>query len=90
METNVIEDRRDGYTAGKTWLEHATETERAELAAVFAGGGFRIHLSADTFPTLGSALGPSSTDSVEVNFSSSPWLSGFRDALVEDLGGEPG
>ena len=81
-----------GYEAAKRWIvEGATETERAELAAVFSGEQLRVFLMADVFPSLVSVLGSHrSPDSFEVDFSSSAWLSGFRAALVEELGGEPG
>ena len=55
------------------------------------GGGFKVNLSVDLFPSLVPTLRLyRSLDSLEVNFSSTPWLSGFRDAVIDGLGGEPG
>ena len=90
MDIGSTSDLTLGYEAGERWLERASESERSELAAAFAGGGFRIYLTDDTFPSLISVLGLyRSLDSIEVDFSTSPWLSGFRDAVIEHLGGEP-
>jgi len=90
--SGTAETAGEGYEAGKRWIvEGAAETERAELAAIFAGGAFRVFLLTEVFPSLVGVLGPHrAPDSFEVDFSSSPWLSGFRDALIEELGGEPG
>jgi hypothetical protein len=80
-----------GYAACKRWLiEDATETERANLAATFAGGLSGIILASEIYPSLSRLLGSRrSPNSMVVDFSSSPWLIGFRNAVVAELA-EPG
>jgi len=79
--------RRSGRDAGLRWLlEDANEVERAELAATFAGGGFAIEVTPPRFPTLAPALGEHGPQrGGGVDFSASSWLSGFRDAVIEQL-----
>jgi hypothetical protein len=83
-------ERRDGYRRAKVWLEAASETERSNLAAALAGGELVITLEIATLPTLSAMLdGHRTSDSLEIDFANSEWLTGFRDAIVEEIA-EPG
>jgi hypothetical protein len=64
------------------------ETERAVLAARFAGGRFTVDL--EELPSLHDVLAVWARDAGIVDFSASEWLSGFREAVVEETAGEPG
>ena len=91
MKTNTI-DNAEGYEVCKRWLaDSATEAERSYLAAMFAGGFFQVSLPVtDAFASLASAIGSHrSPVNPVVDFSSSPWLSGFRQAVIEEVA-EPG
>lgn len=82
-------DEQAGHEAGKQWLVMGgLESERANLAATFAGGETTISLTTALYPSLFDVLGLAGT-SAEVDFSSSPWLIGFKNAIVEELS-EPG
>lgn len=83
-------ERRRGHEAAKRWLVHGeSEMERASLAAALSGG-LTVLASRRLYPTLLEAIGGEWPDEgVAVDFAATPWLRGFRDAIVEELG-EPG
>ena len=83
-------DREEGRAAARRWLLDSPETERANLAAVFSSGLTCIVAARRVYPSLRQVLGTERDggDGV-VDFAASPWLQGFRDAVVEELG-EPG
>ena len=82
---------QEGYAAAKRWLvESESETERASLAAAFASGLTTIVMVGRVYPTLLVALGAArAVQGGVVDFARTPWLRGFRDAVVRELS-EPG
>lgn len=83
----ITEDRKDGYEACKAWmLRGASEAERSLLAAMFEGGFFIVNVAPHNFRSLPTVLESHHPQgSFLVDFSSSPWLSGFRQAVIEEI-----
>jgi hypothetical protein len=88
MRTSTIDDFQEGYDVCRRWLvDGATEAERSYLAGLFAGGFFQVSLPVTgAFASLASVIeSHRSSASPVVDFSSSAWLSGFRQAIIEEI-----
>jgi hypothetical protein len=80
-------DRDVGYEAGKQWVIESppSDDQRTVLLSFLRGG--QLTLSKKGWPSLVPVLGPHRTkDSPNVDFDSTPWLQGFRDALLSEFG----
>jgi hypothetical protein len=88
---SVVQDELEaGLVAGRRWVSGPSgERERSTLAALFAGGLNGTILTSTTFPTLIEALSAQGCRANElVDFSATPWLTGFRNAVVGQIGSD--
>ena len=81
-------DREEGRQAAVLWAIENPPTEFQQRALVLLLRGHqRLTLTTSAWPTLVGVLGPHRIEnSKAVDFDATPWLQGFREALLSEFG----